>query len=51
MQILALDLGKNKSVACEYEAESGRHGFVTVATTPRAMHDLLVDRICWAAPK
>ena len=44
MQILALDLGKYKSVACEYEAESGRHSFVTLPTTPQAFHDLIVDR-------
>jgi transposase len=31
-------------VACEYEAETGRHRFVTVLTTPKALHDLMVDR-------
>ena len=44
MRILALDLGKYKTVACEYEAESGRHRFATVLTTPKALHDLIVDR-------
>lgn len=44
MRILALDLGKYKTVACEYEAENGRHRFVTVLTTPKALHDLMVDR-------
>lgn len=44
MRILAFDLGKYKTVACEYEAESGRHRFVTVATTPKALHDLTVER-------
>jgi hypothetical protein len=44
MRILALDLGKYKTVACEYEAESGRHRFATVLTTPKALHDLMVDR-------
>src|SRR6266853_1727784 len=44
MKILALDLGKYKTVACEYEAESGRHRFATVLTTPKALHDLIVDR-------
>ena len=44
MRILALDLGKFKTVACEYEAESGRHRFATVLTTPKALHDLMVDR-------
>ena len=44
MRILALDLGKYKSVACDYEAETGRHSFATVATTAKALHDLIVDR-------
>ena len=44
MRILALDLGKYKTVACEYEAETGRHRFVTVLTTAKALHDLMVDR-------
>lgn len=43
MQILALDLGKYKSVGCEFEANSGRHSFVTFPTTPQALHDLIVD--------
>jgi hypothetical protein len=38
MQILSLDLSKYKNVACDYEAETGRHSFATVATTPS----------CWA---
>jgi transposase len=44
MKILALDLGKYKTVACEYEAETGRHRFETVLTTAKALHDLIVDR-------
>lgn len=44
MKILALDLGKFKTVACEYEAETARHRFATVATTPQALHDLIVER-------
>ena len=43
MRILALDLGKFKSVACDYEAETGRHRFATVLTTAKALHDLIVD--------
>jgi transposase len=43
MKILALDLGKFKTVACEYEAETARHRFATVATTPQALHDLIVE--------
>ena len=43
MKILALDLGKYKTVACNYEAETSKHNFKTVATTPQALHDLIVD--------
>ena len=43
MKILSLDLGKYKTVGCEYEAETGRHSFATVATTPQGLHDLIVD--------
>ena len=41
MKILAIDLGKFKSVACVYESASGEHTFLTVATKPSAIHDLL----------
>jgi transposase len=44
MKILGLDLGKYKTVACEYEAASGAHRFTTVSTTPQALHDLIVER-------
>jgi len=44
MRILALDLGKYKSVACDYEAETSRHRFETIPTNPKAVHDLIVDR-------
>ena len=44
MRILPLDLGKYKSVACDYEVETGRHGFITTLTTPQAVHDLTADR-------
>ena len=44
MRILALDLGKYKSVACDYEAETGGHRFTTIVTNPKALHDLMVDR-------
>lgn len=44
MLILAIDLGKFKSVACAYESASGTHCFTTVPTTPQAVHDLLVAR-------
>ena len=45
--ILALDLGKFKSVACRYDPATGAHAFETIATNPPAVHDLLVD----AAPR
>jgi transposase len=44
MRILAFDLGKYKSVACDYEAENGQHSFATVMMTAKALHDLIVDR-------
>jgi transposase len=44
MKILALDLGKYKTVACDYELATGEHEFETIATTPQRLHDLLVAR-------
>jgi transposase len=41
--ILALDLGKFKSVACRYDPATGDHAFETIATNPPAVHDLLLD--------
>ena len=43
MRILALDLGKYKSVGCNYETESGRHSYVARVTNQQALHDLIVD--------
>src|SRR5215213_3296871 len=43
MKILALDLGKYKTVACEYEAESGQHRFHTSLTTPTALQQLVLQ--------
>ena len=43
MTILALDLGKFRSVACRYDPATGAHAFETIATTPAAVHDLLID--------
>jgi transposase len=43
MKILALDLGKYKTVACEYEAESGRHRFHTSLTTAAALQRLVLQ--------
>ena len=40
--ILGLDLGKFKSVCCVMDADTGGHRFETLATTPHALHELLV---------
>src|SRR5438552_2564233 len=42
-RILAVDLGKFNSVACIYERATHEHRFVSVATTPQAIHNLLVE--------
>jgi len=42
MNILAIDLGKFKSVACVYDTATGEHVFATLATRPQAIHDLVV---------
>ena len=41
MKILAIDLGKNKSVACVYEAETAAHRYMTLQSTPSVLHDLI----------
>lgn len=43
MKIIAMDLGKNKTVVCFYDAESGKHRYQTVKTCPQQIHDLLVE--------
>jgi len=43
MNILAIDLGKFKSVACIYDTHAGEHHFTTVATAPVAFHALLTE--------
>jgi transposase len=44
MRILTLDLGKNKSVFCDYQSADAAHAFGKLDTTPAAVHDLLVER-------
>lgn len=41
MKILAIDLGKNKSVACIYDAASGSGGFRTLPTNAEAIRELV----------
>lgn len=42
--ILAIDLGKRHSITCMYDLKTNQHTFDKVATTPAAMHDLLVEQ-------
>jgi len=44
MNILGLDLGKYKTVFCEYHSENGDHDFGKINTTPQDVHDLFVDK-------
>jgi len=44
MKIMALDLGKCKTVFCDYDSINGEHAFGTVKTTPQQIHDLLVEK-------
>ncbi len=39
--IIAIDLGKFKSVVCVMDAATRQHRFETIATTPAAVHELL----------
>src|SRR3954454_4320081 len=41
--ILALDLGKFNSVACLYDPKTAQHRFVSLATSPQTLHDLLAE--------
>jgi transposase len=43
MKILALDLGKYKTVGCDYERESGQHRFRASFTTPAALEQLVKE--------
>jgi len=43
-RILAVDLGKFKSVACDYDTATAEHTFTTLPTRPHAVHDLLAER-------
>lgn len=43
MKILALDLGKYKTVGCAYESENGAHCFQRSLTTPAALRKLVQE--------
>ncbi len=42
--ILAIDLGRYKSVACVYQRSSREHSFLTFDTTPTELDKLLARR-------
>src|SRR5215213_1094421 len=42
--ILAIDMGKNKSVFCDYTPGTDQKEFGTLPTSPKDFHDLLVAR-------
>ena len=42
MKILALDLGKFKSVACDYDTETREAQYVKIKTAPMIIHQLIV---------
>jgi len=41
MKILALDLGKSKTMACVYDAVTGDHVYRTIRTVPDVLQDLI----------
>jgi transposase len=43
MNILAMDLAKNKTVVCFYDSNDGSYEFGRVKTTPEKIHNLLVE--------
>ena len=43
MNILAMDLGKSKTVICYYDSQTGKHRYSTVRTTPQQIHDVLAE--------
>ena len=43
MNILAMDLGKSKTVVCFYDSENGKHRFGKVVTRPKQIHKLIVE--------
>lgn len=44
MYILSLDLGKSKTVFCEYLTQTGEYKFGSIKTSPEAVHDLFVSK-------
>ena len=44
MNILALDLGKFKTVFCDCNSINGEHEFGKVRTAPKEIHNLIVEK-------
>jgi transposase len=44
MKIVAMDLGKNKTVVCIYDQKSGKHKYQTIRTCPQRIHDQIVEQ-------
>ena len=44
MNILAIDLGKYKSVFCMYQTTTNKYSFGTVNTAPQDLHDLFCNK-------
>jgi transposase len=45
MNILAMDLGKNKTVFCQYDSETAEHRFGKVKTSAKNIHDMMVEKV------
>ena len=44
MNVLAMDIGKYKTVFCEYNSVNGEYKFGTVKTRPQEIRDLILSR-------
>jgi transposase len=42
MKIVAMDMGKSKTVVCYFEAVKGSHRYLTVSTRPQSVHDAII---------
>ncbi len=56
MKILAMDVGKHKTVVCEYDARKGHPQYETVRTTPFSIGRVIAwammrDGTAWQASK
>jgi transposase len=49
MKIVAMDMGKSKTVVCYFETGKGSHRYLTIPTQPQSVHDAIiaemVDRV------